>query len=162
MGQAVGQERGQRALRIAVDADGKAGGAARGGSAPVRADHQGGGDDAPVFELRRRPFSGEVVGRDGGLDPLDARRPLRAAREHFGHAVVLDVPAERLEADLRAMELDRARREQRARVVDDPQAAHRRRAGLDRRPKAERIEIGDGPVEHRDGAAARRPLVPAA
>ena len=116
----------------------------------------------PSSSSRQRLFSGEVVGDDGGLDALDARRPFRAMGERVGHAVVFYVPAEGLEVDLRAMKLDRPRREQRAGVVDDPQSAHRRGVRFDRRPQPERIEIGDGPVEHRNGAAPRRALVRAA
>ena len=66
MGQAMGQEGGQGALRIAVRAHGKAGGAARVRRAAVGADDESGGDDAPVLEPRQRRFPGELVGRDGG------------------------------------------------------------------------------------------------
>ena len=51
---------------------------------------------------------------------------------------------------------------QRPRVVDETQRPQRRRLGCKLRPKAKRIEKGDGAVEQGDGAASSAPLVGAA
>ena len=160
--QAVRQQRRQRALRVAVRPHGQPGGATRGRGAPVRADDERRGDAPPVAEPHARNLAREVVGRHGRRRSLDARCAGGARGDGVGHAVVLDVPAESLEADFRAQELDRPRRKEGAGVVDHAQRAHRRRLGLDRGPEAERIEIGDRSIEHGDRAPSRESLVGAA
>jgi hypothetical protein len=78
--------------------------------------------------------------------------------ECVGERRILDVRAECIAADLARAERDRRRREQRAGVVDDPQAPHRRGAPLDGRPDGELVEEIDRRAEQRDRPSLAEPL----
>ena len=128
----------------------------------VGADNEPGRDRASAPELGTHSVGVERVGRDCVSEALDAGSALNLRPERFPHAIVLDIPAERVEADFRRMELDRARRKERSRVIDEAERPQRRRLSLQRRPNAERVEEGDRGVEQRDGAPAPGPLAGAA
>ena len=138
MGQAMGEKRGQRALPVGVKAGLEPGGAARFRIPAVGADGEPGRDRASVFQPRPGGVVGEVVGGDAVGDPLEAGNAAGLVGERFRHPVVLDIPAERIEPDFGGVELDRARRKERSRVVDKSQRAQRRGLGPQPRPKAER------------------------
>ena len=162
MGQAMGQKHGQRALPVGVNAGLEPGGAARFRIPPVGANDEPGRDRASVFQPRPGGARGEVVGGDAVRDPLEAGNAAGLVGEGFGHPVVLDIPAERIEPDFGGVELDRAGRKERSRVVDETQRAQRRGLGPQPRPKAERVEKSDRGVEKGDGAAAPGSLARAA
>ena len=155
----VGEHDRQRALRIAAHANRNPGGAPRRRSAPVRADDQRGGEDAAVGE--RRPWRARARNRTRRRwprrerDRVERPPPLRARRR---------APRSRRSSRTtsrpisRGAEFDRRRREQRAGVVDDPQAAHRRGARRDGRPDAELVEKIDRRAEQRDRPSLAEPL----
>ena len=100
----------------------------------VGADDKPGRDLAPVFERRPDGVGGEIVSLHPGRDALDAGDLRDLGRERLGHQVVFDVPPEGVEPDLGRVELDRPRRKEPSRVVDEAQGAQRRGPGLQARP----------------------------
>ena len=154
----VGEHDRQRALWVAAHADRNPGGAPRRRSAPVRADDERGGEDASVGERDRGALGREIEPGDVGRDANEIGMSGGRRFERVGERRVLDVPAEDVAADLARAERDRRRREQRAGVVDDPQAPHRRGARRDRRPDAELVEEIDRRAEQRDRPSLAEPL----
>ncbi len=145
-----------------MDARFEPGGAPGLRTAAVRADREPGCDHAPVLKPRPDGVRPEIVSLDRGRDALDAPSLSDRGPERLGHPIVLDVPSERVEPDFRGEELDRARRKQRSRVVDETQAPQGRGLRLQARPQAEGIKKGDGLVEQGDGAPVSGPLGQAA
>ena len=121
VGQPVGEKRGQRALAIAMHTRLEPGGAACFRIPAVGADGEPGRDRACVFQPRPDGLGAEPVSGDPAGDALETGSASDLRRERFGHPVVFDVPAERVEPDFRGVELDRARRKERARIVDEAQ-----------------------------------------
>ena len=117
-----------------------------------------GRDRASVFQPRPHRVGGEVIGGDAAGDALDAGSATDLGRERFGHPVVFDIPAERVEPDFRRVEFDRAGRKERSGVVDKAQGPERRGFGPQSRPKAEGVEKSDRAAEEGDGASASGPL----
>ena len=112
----------------------------------------------PSSKLRPDGVGGEIVSRDPGRDALDAGDLSDPRPERLGHQIVFDIPSERVEPDFRRVELDRTRRKQRPRVVDEAQGAQRRGLESQTRPEAEGLEKGDGAVEQGDRASSSRSL----
>ncbi len=158
MRQSVGEMRGQRGLRIAMNARFEPGGAARFRIAAVGADGEPGGDQASIFKARSDGVGAEIVSLDPCRDALDAGDLRGAGRERLGHSVVFDIPAKGVEPDLRRAELDRTGRKQRSAVVDEAQSPQWRGLRLQSRPQAEGFQKTDRLVEQRDGASAARSL----
>ena len=79
--------------------------------APVGADRQPGRDDASVFEPRPDGVGAEIISLNPGRNALDAARLSDRGADGFGHPVVFDVPAERVEADFRRQKFNRTWRE---------------------------------------------------
>ncbi len=88
---------------------------------PVGADRKPGRDHAPVSEARPDGVGGEIVSRHPSRDALDAGNLRDRGRERLGHKVVFDIPPEGVEPDLGRVELDRPRRKEPSRVVDEAQ-----------------------------------------
>ena len=134
MRQSMGEMRRQRALRIAMNPRFEPGGAPRSRSPPIGADREAGGNQASVFKPRPNGVGAEIIGGDPGRDAFKSRKSSDLGGERLGHSVVFDIPTERVEINLRRVELDRTRRKQRSRVVDETQAPQGRGLGLQTRP----------------------------
>ncbi len=148
----MGDNRGQRALRIIPVASGDAGRLAHPRAAPIGPD-----DEArPQRKALARQQDAVLVGRDPGdearlvADPGRGGEPGRQRRDQLG---ILDIPAEGGQPDLGGAELDRGLAEQAAGVVDEPHHGQRRGLVGQRVMQAELAEQPPGAVEQGDGAA---------
>src|SRR5262249_50226245 len=140
--------------RIAMNPGFEPGRAPRSRSAAVGPDSEAGGNWASVFKLRMNGLGAEFISGDPRRNAFKTRKSSDLGRERLGHSVVCDVPTKCVEINLRRMELDRTRRKQSPRVIDEAQAPQGRGLELETRPKAERFQKTDRLVEQRDGAPA--------
>ena len=121
MRQSMGELRRQRGLRITMNPSSEPGGAARFRIPTIGADREAGRNQASVFKLRPNGVAAESISGDPRRDAFKTRKSSDLAGERPGHSVVFDIPTKRAETNLRCMELDRTRRKQRARVIDEAQ-----------------------------------------
>ena len=143
----------ERALAVAMQRGVDAGGFARGRASSVGADDQPGRISSPVGGREFGRIGREVEALDLGPRAREARASVQRPGQQVRQRGVLDVPAERVEFELRGVEFDRARGEQRAGVVDDAQRTQRRRSGLDLLPNPEFPQQFDRASEQGDRAA---------
>ena len=148
----------QRGLRIAAAAALDAGGRAAQRAPTVGADNETCGDGVAVFQRNGRAA---VAGfdRDGVvLDPGQRAERLRPLLQRRDQMPVLDVVAERVEADLGRRKLHLGRADEPCGGVDDAHDPQRRGLCGATGPHAKRLQRGDGTRQQRAGAVVgRRP-----
>ena len=149
----VTEQSDKRGLRIAPRPCADARDLAQARPASVRGDDERGTNGLIILDVDHGAIAGDAIAE--GL--LRKGRIVVVGRRGHGQVrdenAVLDVPAERVEADLGGGERDRRQAKQAARVVDDLHHGHRARVALDRFPDAEGPEQADGSVEQGDRAA---------